>query len=281
MELLQLRYFFESAQSGSFSKTAKKYMVPLTSVSASIRRLEQELNCQLFVRHPNCVSLNEKGKILQKALWVIFGELDTALDRIGQETVENREIHVLIRGMRRKLTDLILAFENRYPNSTFKISFDFDDAQIGDYDVIIDEESEQYAEYQKFEFYTTRLRIKCAEGYPLLGKKLLMKQLRDASFISMGEESNLHKLLLATCKQAGFTPRIVAVCNDLECYEKMIAGGMGIAIGREQAGSAGIAYLDVRDFDERYTLYCYHKAPAAHSAVKSFVEFLNTNASMQ
>ena len=65
MELLQLRYFFESAQSGSFSKTAKKYMVPLTSVSASIRRLEQELGCPLFVRHPNCVSLNEKGKILQ------------------------------------------------------------------------------------------------------------------------------------------------------------------------------------------------------------------------
>lgn len=276
MELLQLRYFFESAQSGSFSKTAKKYMVPLTSVSASIRRLEQELDCPLFVRHPNCVSLNEKGKILQKALWVVFGELDAAIDKIGQETAPDREIHVLIRGMRRMLTELIMAFRERYPNSAFKISFDFDETDVDGYDVIIDEESELYAEYQKFEFYTTRLRIKCAENDSRLGKKLLMKQLRDASFISMGEESNLHKVLLATCRQAGFTPKITALCNDLECYEKMIAGGMGIAIGREQGGSAGIAYLDVRDFDERYTLYCYHKADN-HSTVKSFVEFLNTH----
>lgn len=280
MELLQLRYFFESAQSGSFSKTAKKYMVPLTSVSASIRRLEQELDCPLFVRHPNCVSLNEKGKILQKALWVVFGELDAAIDKIGQDAVPDREIHVLIRGMRRMLTELIMAFRERYPNSAFKISFDFDDTEVDEYDVIIDEESERYAEYQKFEFYTTRLRIKCAENDSRLGKKLLMKQLRDASFISMGEESNLHKVLLNTCRQAGFTPRITALCNDLECYERMIAGGMGIAIGREQSGSAGIAYLDVRDFDERYTLYCYHKADA-HSAVKSFVEFLNTHTALR
>ena len=280
MEILQLRYFFESAQSGSFSKTANKYGVPLTSVSASIRRLEKELDCPLFVRHPNCVSLNEKGKILQKALWVIFGELDAALDRIGQDAVESREIHVLIRGMRRKITNLILDYKKRYPNNSFRISFDFDDTEIGEYDVIIDEESELYAEYQKFEFYTTRLRIKCAETDPRLGKKLLMKQLREAEFISMGEESNLHKLLLSVCRQAGFTPRIAAICNDLECYEKMIAGGMGIAIGREQTGSAGIAYLDVRDFDERYTLYCYHKANS-HSAVKSFVEFLNTHSALR
>ena len=43
MELLQLRYFFESAKSESFSKTAEKYMVPITSVSASVKRLEREL----------------------------------------------------------------------------------------------------------------------------------------------------------------------------------------------------------------------------------------------
>ena len=42
MEMLQLRYFFESAKNGSFAKTAKKYDVPSTSVSAAIKRLEEE-----------------------------------------------------------------------------------------------------------------------------------------------------------------------------------------------------------------------------------------------
>ena len=34
MELLQLRYFYESAKNENFAKTAEKYMVPASSVSA-------------------------------------------------------------------------------------------------------------------------------------------------------------------------------------------------------------------------------------------------------
>ena len=48
MEMLQLRYFYDSARTESFSKTAKKYMVPVSSVSASIKRLEKELDTELF-----------------------------------------------------------------------------------------------------------------------------------------------------------------------------------------------------------------------------------------
>jgi len=43
MELLQLKYFCYSAKTENFSKTAKKYMIPSSAVSQSIRRLENEL----------------------------------------------------------------------------------------------------------------------------------------------------------------------------------------------------------------------------------------------
>ena len=43
MEILQLRYFFESAKNESFTKTAEKFMVPPSSVSASVRLLENSL----------------------------------------------------------------------------------------------------------------------------------------------------------------------------------------------------------------------------------------------
>ena len=51
MEMLQLRYFYESAMAESISKTAQKFMVPASSVSASIKRLEKEypdVNKRLF-----------------------------------------------------------------------------------------------------------------------------------------------------------------------------------------------------------------------------------------
>ena len=64
------------------------------------------------------------------------------------------------------------------------------------------------------------------------------------------------------------------MCNDLECYEKLIAGGIGIAIGREKSLSPEIFYLDVSDLDKRYTLYCYYPKSAYDGMVKKFIDFL-------
>lgn len=276
MELLQLRYFYESAKNGSFAKTAKVYMVPLTSVSASIRRLEAELGCKLFDRTSNRVVLNENGRRLQQSLCLVFDELDSTVEQMAEQTLQNREIRVLVRGMRRNITDAILHFKEQFPDSVFHISFDFGETRIEDYDVIIDEDSPLYVDYGRFEFFTTRLRVKCGKNHPMLGKSIEMKQLCNANFISMGEESNLHKVLLEACSQAGFTPKVTVYCNDLECYEKLIAGGIGIAIGREKSLSPEIACLDVVDFDKRYTLYCYYKFDAYKGVVKQFVDYLQT-----
>ena len=62
MELLQMKYFYDTANSGSFTKTAEKYMVPTSSVSAAVKRLEKELGCELFDRSANKITLNDEGK---------------------------------------------------------------------------------------------------------------------------------------------------------------------------------------------------------------------------
>ena len=49
MELLQLKYFYESAQTESFAKTAEKHLGPPSSVSASIKRLEDELGYKIKI----------------------------------------------------------------------------------------------------------------------------------------------------------------------------------------------------------------------------------------
>ena len=127
MEILQLRYFFESAKTENFAQTAQKFMVPTTSVSASIKRLEQEIGCKLFDRSANRVILNENGKRLQKTLWTVFTELDSTIGDLAAQTGDNREIRLLVRSMRRKVTDLIVAFNRRQPHVAFNTIFDFQD----------------------------------------------------------------------------------------------------------------------------------------------------------
>ena len=143
--------------------------------------------------------------------------------------------------------------------------------------MIIDEETDAYPEYEKFELYSVRLRLKCAAGDPLCGRQLMLGQLCDRKFVSMGEESNLHKYLISACNRAGFTPDIAVSCNDIECYDKFIAAGMGIALGRKTDRlKKGVADLNVMDFDERYTIYAYYRKTKNYGVVKHFLDFLKS-----
>ncbi|MBE6981162.1 MAG: LysR family transcriptional regulator [Ruminococcaceae bacterium] len=276
MEILQLRYFFMSAKNENFSTTAKLYGVPTTAVSSSVRRLEEELGCKLFDRTHNRIILNAKGRRLQQALCTVFAELDKAIEDVSKAYEDKREIKVLVRGMRREVTDLLSKFSRMHPDVAFRIAFNGDD----EYDVIVDDGKEIYADYRKFELYSLRLHLRCSAGDPLCQQQLSLSDLCDRAFVSMDQESNMHRILTNACIRKGFRPKIAAFCNDIECYDKLVAMGMGIGIGRENrlpsTGSDGteIANLKVLDFNEHYTVYVYYRERDYFGNVKKLIDFM-------
>lgn len=279
MELLQLRYFYESAKNENFSKTASIFMVPATSVSASIKRLENELGCQLFDRSSNRIYLNANGQLLQKALCSIFRELDNVTNELSIHNKDTRTIKILNRSMRRKITDLITEYKSNHPKVSFKTVFIYDE-DYSSYDIIIDDDKDIYNGYDRIELFNMRLRLKCSAKSGLHKQKLSLNQLCDLSFISMDPQSNMHKILEKACHRVGFTPNVSIVCNDIECYEKFIASDMGIGIAREEKSSKGsssmICDIDVVDFSEFYTVYAYYNKKEYYGNVKNFVEFLRS-----
>ena len=276
MEILQLRYFYLSAKNENFSTTAKVFGVPTTAVSSSVRRLEKEIGSPLFDRTHNSISLNAKGKRLQQALCVVFGELDKAVEEISEKYQDKREIRILVRGMRRKVTNLLSEFSLSHPNVMFTIAFSADGKN--DYDVIIDDDKQCYVNYQKFELYSMRLQLKCSPKDPLCQRTLSMRDLCDRAFVSMDKESNMHRILTNACVRNGFHPNIAAFCNDIACYDKLVAMGMGIGIGREGAATDGaITDLCVSDFDEHYTVYVYYRESDCFGNVKKLMDFMKEN----
>lgn len=276
MELLQLRYFYESAKTESFARTAEKYMVPTTSVSASVRRLEQELGCQLFDRTCNRITLNANGKRFQQSLCKALGELDDVVEELSGEAADDREIKLLVRSLRRRVTEAIILYSKLHPKTTFKTVFDFREKDLDSYHLIIDADINTYPDHEKFELMSKKLQLKTKPGDPLCQRSLQLKELCNEKFLSMGEESNYHKILVSACGRAGFTPNISVMCNDIECYERLIDAGMGIALGIH-TGTAG-QYLDVTDFHERYTVCGYYRKEDYYGNVKSFLDFLRQTA---
>ena len=65
MELLQLTYFLELAESEHVTKTAEKLMISQPALSLTIRRLEDELGAALFDRNGRNIRLNENGRLFR------------------------------------------------------------------------------------------------------------------------------------------------------------------------------------------------------------------------
>lgn len=283
MEILQLRYFFMSAKNENFSTTAKIFGVPTTAVSSSVRRLEEELGCKLFDRTHNRIILNAKGRRLQQGLCTVFAELDKAVEDISKQYNDKREIKVLVRGMRREVTNLLSEFNATHPDVAFKITFS--ENGENDFDIIIDDDKDVYSNYRKFELYSMQLHLKCSSNDPICHRQLSMSDLCDRAFVSMGQESNMHRILTNACIRKGFHPKIAAFCNDIECYDKLVAMGMGIGIGRESIfpndrnTRIEIANLNVSDFNEHYTVYVYYRESDYFGNVKKLIDFMKTNGS--
>lgn len=277
MEILQLRYFFESAQNESFAKTAQKYMVPPTSVSASVKRLEKELGCELFHRESNKITLNDNGRKLQKSLSLVFEELDSAIDLITSLSTDTREIKMLVRAMRSSIAEHIIEYKTKHPHISFKTVFDFDETDFEKYDIIIDEDCDDYPMYEKTVLYKTHLRLRISKESPLCEKKLTLSQLKDVPFISIGENNGMHKILLRACKKAGFTPNFVVQSNDIWCNKQFVEAGIGIGLGREYPNSRhseNVKYLNVTDFNEEQTICSYYKKSSVYGNVEHFLNYL-------
>ena len=279
MELLQLRYFFESAKNESFAKTAEKYMVPASSVSASVKRLEEELGCKLFERRSNRVVLNESGMQLQNSLSVIFDELDQTVEKIRTNKPKKTEIRILVLAMREHICNIMFEYQKLYPNVHFVAMFDVDNDATSDFDLIIDKYCDSYHEYKRHELGNYKICFKATPDHPLVGKELSMIDLRHERFITLEYELGLNSSLIECCKNAGFYPNIVLQTNDRQCFRQSAASSIGIGLWLKSELAPppeGLVDLKVNDLQLRHTLYLYYKNNIVNEQLKDFISFLTS-----
>lgn len=254
MELLQLRYFYETACHESITKTAERHLVPPSSVSLSIKRLEQELGCALFDRTGNRIRLNDKGRTLQKALETVFVTLDSAVKTITGPEQQRCDIYLLVRSERQFLLDCISDFRQAHPDVVFHLSHDFTVENIGQFDIIIDDAAIPYAGFHSVPIIRENIRIAAAAGNPLCGRELTMQDLREQPFITMYRGSSMQRIAVDCCRRAGFQPNIIIESDDPQYLRKYIELDFGLAFVPETSWKGqmgGTQYLNITDLHEQ------------------------------
>ncbi len=278
MEFLQLRYFLKSAETENFSVTASEYMVPPSTVSVSIKKLENELGIKLFNRSANKITLNQSGKRFADAVNQALNLIDTQISEIKEEQIGiSGDIHLLIRTERRFVTDKMTTFRQKYENVRFHLIHDHSLTDYSKYDIIVDEMSDEYIGFSRKLLLSEKIKIAASSKNSLVKKKLSLSDLKDMPFITFRKGSSLFKIAENACHIAGFKPNFTIESDDPYYIRKYIADDFGIAFFPEKSwknDKSDIAFLNISDYDFTRHTYAHINNESSSKIAKLFFEHL-------
>jgi DNA-binding transcriptional LysR family regulator len=120
------RVFYTVANLGNISGAAEQLFVSQPAVSQSIRKLEKNMECALFVRKPRGVELTEEGKVLYEHVEEAINVLNQAETSISKGIKEGKghlRIGTNIALCKRYLLPYMNIFLMTYPKMRISISF--------------------------------------------------------------------------------------------------------------------------------------------------------------
>ena len=259
MELLQLKYFCDAAETENFSATAKKYLVPTSDISQTIKRLEKELDTELFIRKPNKIKLNESGKEFYKGIKAALLEIENTKNKVAacKELIRG-EIKILALTNRRIVTKTIEVFKSKYPEVSFVLSHNH--IAEDDFDIIISDTSFDERKYEKTELINEKILLAINTSHRLAKNKTIKADdLRNERFITMPSGRSLNMITRTICNHAGFEPEIVIQSDDPYYIRKYVEMGLGVAFVPEYSWKGqfleSVILKSVGDIQRRTFIY--------------------------
>ncbi|RXK18919.1 LysR family transcriptional regulator [Macrococcus sp. DPC7161] len=228
MDIRQLKYFIAVVETKNISKAARNLFITQPTLSQSLRKLETELNANLFNHHNKTFQLTHTGKLLYekgKSIVESFDELVEELQNIQEQKTEKLKIGLTslfaLQFMRQ-----ISKFISTHPNvevyltqeGSRKLQEKLVENQI---DIaLVSFPIEQEGIHIEPLNTTTKgyeVSVVLPTSNPLSDRKSLgFKDLKNENFCSLTENFMLGKLLIERGKELNFTPKIAYTHSDWE-----------------------------------------------------------------
>lgn len=221
MDINQLRYYIEVCNCGSISKAAEKVHLSQQGLSLSIRRLEQELEADLFYRKPGGIVLTELGKAVKEEAEELLKHVDNIYSLSNKLSSGRPRIRIaisesIIVRLPAKLQQILL---------TGCEDFDVDLIELFSYGVA-DAVSTGRADFgilygdcdeDKFDatvLDVVRQVIIVNTAHPLARQKTVtLRELAGLPFIAPSEESYPRRFLNRLFKEENIPLQVAYICN--------------------------------------------------------------------
>ena len=263
MELLQLRYFLDAAKCENFSAVAKKYLLPPSSVSHTISKLEEELGVKLFTRDKNKLSLNAYGHIFLSHIEPAIRQINLGIEHLADITQDN--IYIILREGSIPIISLVAKFKESHPKINVTIAKLSDVANgIAPADVCIRALPCKEQELFHWEPLFTEKILVAVPAASQLAKKsaLTIDNIRDVPVIGLYSGSKMYRQISAYFELNSYAPNICTESENHAMVAEFVKNGFGIAFFPEISWSAvqsdGIVSLPFADYDAKRTIYIGH-----------------------
>ena len=139
-ELRAIRYFSKVVETGSFTKAARVFNVPPSSLSRRVSDLEKSLGATLLKRSTRVVKVTEIGRIYFEQIQDILNQLEQSYETVRSyqaKPMGQLRISTMVGFGERILLDLLDEFSQLYPDIIVDVSLSDELSALGRDDVDI------------------------------------------------------------------------------------------------------------------------------------------------
>ncbi len=249
MDLRHLRYFQAIAEELSFSRAARRLNVAQPALSRALKELEGEIGAELLARTRRSVKLTTAGRVLLDETALMFERLEETLRRVrraaaGQEgelrlgyigPPTQRFLGRLLAEYARRCPRVIVHLEERTPERVWEM------VAKGRLHIGLTRPVLAHAalQMQTLELRKERLCAAIPQGHEWHARKSLpWRSLAGQPLIVLArrEGAGSHDEILAGCRQAGFSPKLLHTPSVVSTILRYVESGTGIGIVPESLG---------------------------------------------
>ena len=253
--------------------------MPVSNISQSVKRLENELGVQLFDHKGNRVVLNNDGRQFYSYASRALSLLDTAVGSLSDSETDLRgDIRLVCLSNYKLVMIAIERFLKEHPNVNFIIRQSYEDD--GDYDILV---SDIFPSEHKEKVLLADEEIAIAMNKEHSLAKcdtVSVKDLENERFIALSSSDSMRKIIIETCEKAGFSPNFAIQTVSANYQRRCIELGLGItfaSIKWKEKYFENIEYKKIEGL-RRKTYAFLPKKKHTRRSVSTFLKILSEEA---
>lgn len=288
MNIQTLSYFIQVADAKSYSIAAKKNYIAQSSLSTTIKRLEEELSFKLFNYDGKTLHLTTEGEQLYKLATEFLSSYEIFFDsaiNISEDVTGTISLLLPVLISEIFFSKPIAAFKQKYPNVTFNIANRGGYAAqnlvfINEYDLAVVIHPVIPNVFECFDFISRPFVLAVSESHHLADREYVTyEELAMEEFVSYEEDSVLYQRFINKTADAGYAPNILVKAAETPFLLSLVENKVGILVVPEcvidYRVHNNLKFIPIKGEENGYQLVMiYKKDKYLSTACLTFINFI-------